>query len=334
MIYYRIKDGTDIHKKPKFKILDTNNKKVTDKKILEYIKSLVIPPAYNNVNIFYEKTPKILFQGTDDKGRLQQIYSLNHKKKAMKKKFCNLLEFGKVLPKIKLDIEKHVNNTTFTKNKIISIILKIVMICGFRLGNMKYQKIYNSFGISNILKSHIVNKNNMMFIKFIGKKGVVNECCITNKNIILALNKRIAGKTSKDYVFTYIDEFSDVEKTITALDINKFLKTYGDNITSKMFRTYDTNVLFIEYMKNRSNVDDPTTITLIKRKKIVIEAMKIISNQINNTPAIAKKEYLHIDLLTLYLDNPKKFKKYFFKCNNSHKCFIDYLEEYCKKKLN
>jgi DNA topoisomerase-1 len=325
MLYYRIKDGTDKNKKPKFKILDKNDKIVNDKTVIEYIQNLIIPPAYADVKIFYEKTPKILFQGYDDKGRLQQIYSQDHKKKASKKKFCNLLDFGKVLPKINLDINKYLKETKNTKNKIIAIILKIVIKCGFRLGNLKYQKLYNSFGISNILKSHITIKGNEMHIKFIGKKGVLNECIIKEKFIIDEIQKLIKMKSSKDYVFTYND-FTEENKVITALEINKFLKLYHVNTTSKHFRTWDTNILFIEYMKN---AEDPIKLELSKRKKIVIAAMKVISTQINNTPNICKKEYLHNDLLTLYLDNPKKFKKYFFKCDDARKCFIDYLEEYC-----
>jgi DNA topoisomerase-1 len=325
MLYYRIKDGTDKNKKPKFKILDKDDKIVNDKTVLEYIQNLIIPPAYADVKIFYEKTPKILFQGYDDKGRLQQIYSQDHKKKASKKKFCNLLDFGKVLPKINLDINKYLKDDKITKNKIIAIILKIVIKCGFRLGNLKYQKLYNSFGISNILKSHITIKGNEMHIKFIGKKGVLNECIVKEKFIIDEIQKLIKMKSSKDYVFTYNDG-TEENKVITALEINKFLKLYHVNTTSKHFRTWDTNILFIEYMKN---AEDPIKLELSKRKKIVIAAMKVISAQINNTPNICKKEYLHIDLLTLYLDNPKKFKKYFFKCDDARKCFIDYLEEYC-----
>lgn len=325
MIYYRKKDGLDKDKKPKFKILDKNDKQVTDKKILEYIKNLVIPPAYKDVNIFYENSPKILFQGHDDKGRLQQIYSHTHKKKAMKKKFCHLLDFGKVLPKIKNDIETYMKDSTFTKKKIISIILKIVMICGFRLGNIKYQKLYNSFGISNILKLHISKKGQEIRIKFIGKKSVINECVITNKGIIAEINKRIVGKTAKDYVFTYQED--NVEKVITALDINKFLKAYHVNTTSKHFRTWDVNILFIEFMRNDEN---PEKLLLSKRKKVVINAMKVISCQVNNTPGICRKEYLHIDLLTLYLEQPKKFKKYFFGCKSAPDCFINYLEDFCK----
>ena len=322
MLYFRIKDGIDKNKKPKFKVVDKNYKIINDKKILEYVQKLVIPPAYADVKIFYEKSPKILFQGYDDKGRLQQIYSKEHKKKAMKKKFCNLLEFGKVLPKLNIDINQYIKDKNFTKNKIISIILKIIIKCGFRLGNIKYQKLYNSFGISNILKSHINIKGAEMYIKFIGKKGVLNECVVKEKIIIDNIKKLIFDKTNKEYVFTYDDN-----KVITALEINKFLKEYHVNTTSKHFRTWDTNILFIEYMRND---EDPIKLSLAKRKKTVISAMKVISNQINNTPTICKQEYLHIDLLMLYLDNPKKFKKYFFKCDDASKCFIHYLEEFCR----
>ena len=94
MLYFRIHDGFQkakpgVNKKHKFKILDKDDNIVSDKTILEYINKLVIPPAYKDVTIFYEKSPKILFEGYDDKGRKKQIYSADHKKKSMKKKFCN-----------------------------------------------------------------------------------------------------------------------------------------------------------------------------------------------------------------------------------------------------
>jgi DNA topoisomerase-1 len=328
MIFYRRKDGINKKKVPVFKYLDMDDKVINDLTVLKYIQSLVIPPAYADVTIFYEKSPKILFQGYDDKGRLQQIYSQAHKKKASKKKFCNLLSFGKILPKLNTDINKYLKDTTFTKNKIISIILKIVIKCGFRLGNIKYQKLYNSFGISNILKSHVLLKGSEMNIKFIGKKGVLNECIIKEKSLINEISKLTSKKSSTEYVFTYIDiiDGNQINKVISALEINKFLKTYHINTTSKHFRTWDTNILFIEYMRNE---EDPTKTAISKRKKIVLAAMKVISTQINNTPNICKKEYLHIDLLTLYLDLPKKFKQYFFGCDNASKCFIKYLEIYC-----
>ena len=78
------------------------------------------------------------------------------------------------------------------------------------------------------------------------------------------------------------------------------------------------------------NSEDPIKLSNSERKKNVIEGMKIISCQINNTPNICKKEYLHIDLLNLYLEKPKVFKKWFFGCKDSRKCFLNYLVEFCK----
>ena len=114
---------------------------------------------------------------------------------------------------------------------------------------------------------------------------------------------------------------------IKATEINDWLKSYHANVTSKMFRTFDTNILFIEFMRKNSVDPDKTTDT--GRKKIVNDALKVISCQINNTPAICRKEYLHIDLLTLFLESPKKFKKYFYGCLDARTCFLNYLEDFC-----
>ena len=341
MIFYRnhILDKNSIKIKDKdgkykFTITDKNNKDVIDKDVLEYINRLIIPPAYNDVSIFYVKKPKILFEGYDDKGRKQQIYSTDHKKKASRKKFCHLVSFGKLLPKILSDIKNNIKEKALTKEKIISIILKIVMKCGFRLGNLKYQKLYNSFGISNIMVKHIkfkkikVNELGLvecMNIKFIGKKGVVNECDITNGELITEIKKLIIGKKNTDYVFKYLKSETNKLEVIKCIDINTWLKKYDKNITSKLFRTFDTNILFIELMQKK---EDPVKLSVNQRKKNIIEVMKLISSQINNTPAIAKKEYLHSDLWSIYLEHPKKFKKLFHD-NNAMSCFLNFLHTYC-----
>jgi DNA topoisomerase-1 len=325
MIYFRINDGIDKDKKPKFKITDKSDKVVTDRKVLEYVKSLVIPPAYHDVKIFMEVNPKILFEGLDDKNRLQQIYSQSHKKKASKNKFCHLLEFGQALPKIESDIKKYMTSTKMTKNKAISLMIKIIMMCGFRVGNLKYQKLYGSHGISNIFKKHITEVKGNMLIKFIGKKGVLNECIITDKSIIVEMKKLIKDKKQMDKVFTYPLDGED--QIIKAIEINKWLKRYNPALTTKMFRTWDTNVLFIE---NTRVSEDPSKLSLTTRKKVIIEAMKVISKQINNTVCVCKKQYMHGDLIDLYLEHPKKYKKYFHGCLTARTCFTNYLNDYCK----
>jgi DNA topoisomerase-1 len=312
--------------KPDFYYETSDGTRIKDKVILEYVNNLKIPGAYHDVIIFYVKSPKILFQGYDDAGRLQQIYSPSHCKAACKKKFQSLIDFGHALPKIYSDCEKYMMQVKPTKNKIIAIIIKIISLCYFRVGNAKYVRLYDHYGISTIVASHLQKNSKGIHIKFVGKKGVVNECLIEDPKINKALLSLLVGKKSNEHIFTYEEEGE--KKLISAIEINNWLRFYGDEFTTKMFRNFDANILLIEYMRNEHSKDDntPEQLTLPKRKKMLVSAIKEISKEINNTPAICKKAYISPDLIRLYLEQPRKYKTLFLKTDSARIAFIHFLK--------
>lgn len=293
-----------------FKYTDKDGKVVKDKKILEYIQNLSIPPAYKDVEIFYDtkgKVPDMLYFGFDDLGRKQQIYSPKWREKADKEKFKSLIEFGRKLPMITLDIQKHIKSPLNTKDKMVSLILRIIMLCGFRIGQLKYQKLYNSTGLSTLLKKHLKFKKNALEIEFIGKKNIVNSCVVTEDVVIKEMEKITKNKSANDHVFTYYDPETKQQKITNAIEVNNWLKKYNPEFTTKYIRTYNANISFIDMVKNIDN----TGLTERQRKKIVTNIIKEISCVINNTPAICKKSYLDPDLIKLYIEHPKKFEKEF-----------------------
>lgn len=285
---------------------DAKGVEIKDKKIKEYISSLPpIPPAYKDVEIFYEKSPKILFQGLDDKDRLQQIYSPKWRAKADKEKFKALIEFGKYLPQMMLKMIELIKSPGHSKNKCIAIILRITSLCGFRIGQLKYQKLYGSTGLSTLMKKHLKFTKKGLEIKFIGKKGVVNECIVEDILLIDEIKKLTVGKKPGDFLFLYDDPISQEIKLINAIDVNNWLKAYNPDFTTKYFRTFDVNTLMIDELKETN----PIEMTASQRKKQIVTLIKDISCQINNTPAICKKSYLNPDLIKMYIDHPRKYKK-------------------------
>lgn len=296
-----------------FKYFDKDKKEIKNKTILEYIRSLSIPPAYNDVVIFYdsEKQPDMLYYGFDAAMRKQQIYSKKWREKADKEKFKALIDFGKKIPIISMEINKHMKSPINTKDKIVSIILKIIMLCGFRIGQLKYQELYNSTGLSTLMKKHIKFKKDKMEIEFIGKKGVVNSCSIDDKEIIKHMEELIKNKKPSDHIFIYKE--NNEEKLINALDVNNWLKKYNPDFTSKMIRTYNSNAEFIAMSKK----NDPNKLTETQRKKMVNEFIKEISCLINNTPTICKKSYIDPTLVKMFIENPRKYKKEIIDSNYS-----------------
>lgn len=316
--------------KDKWVYKDPKGNVVKDKEILEYLKSLVIPPAYKDVEIFYEKSPKILYQGYDDKQRLQQIYSKKWREKADKAKFKSLIDFGKKLPQMTLKMLENIKAPTVTKDKLISIILRITALCGFRIGQLKYHKLYNSVGLSTLQKKHLKFTQNGLDVKFIGKKGVLNECTIDDKLIIVELKKISSTKGADDFMFTYEfinDENKKEQRLINAIDVNNWLKEYNPDFTTKYFRTFEVNDKLIDILK----ATDPTKMSLSQRKKAIVDVIKEVSCIINNTPAICKKSYINQDLIKLYIEHPKKYHKDLIANDFSSRVnFIKFLESLYK----
>lgn len=311
----------------KFHYTDKKGKAITDKDTLEYLKKLKTPPNYSNVKIYYPvNSHKLLYSGIDTAGRQQCIYSPKWKKRAKKNYFCDLITFGRLLPKITSQINSLLQNKKTTKNKQIAIILKIISICHFRVGNQRYENLYQSHGIATIQKQHIkIDTTNKTFhIEFVGKKAVLNYCMIQDSklyNCILHLLKD--RKKPTDYIFTYYEK--NQLQRIKASDINNWLKKFDKSFSSKMFRTFSTNILLIDRMKQQN----PKTLTLNKRKKAIVQFMKEVSGLVHNTPCICRKDYANQDLIKLYIEHPRKWNNKFAN-STSRTGFVNFLAEQCK----
>lgn len=306
---------------------DKSDKKITDKKTIDYIDKLVIPPAYQDVKIFYERSPKILYMGYDDKRRPQFIYSKAWGLKARAKKLCGLIEFAQMYPKMMQSIKAQMEASTITKNKIIATILRIVTTCYFRIGNIKYENLYKSHGISTIAASHVKFKTEGAVISFIGKKGVHNECVIKDRASINALKElMVQNKTTPDnHLFVYKKDH--IWHHIKHTDVNNWLKQYKKHFTSKLFRTLDSNLMMISELHKYG---DPTKINVTTRKKNTRDMLIKVSTLVHNTPAICKKDYADPTIIQMYIDHPKKYRKFFITPNSSARIkFINYMKTKC-----
>lgn len=306
------------------------NKKITNKKILDYISSLVIPPAWSNVVIAYPNSKnKRLAVGYDDANRLQSVYSANSIKERENKKINNLIIMANNMPKINRKINRDINkktkntkntNNTISKDKLIALIIKIIMKCNFRVGKDLYKVKYNSTGITTITRRNIKMYPSHVTISFNGKKRVFNQCSIKDRQILNILKGLYKAK-NKD-IFTYVDSNSNKSITIDERDVNEYLKQFDENITSKNFRTYNANML---YLNKIQRYQQPNTITA--RKKLSNEVVKDVATHLHHTPAICKKSYLNRDIVDSYINSPQVFNKYFISNKNSNSIqFIKFLK--------
>ena len=89
-----------------------------------------------------------------------------------------MISFGKNFNKINKKIDEDLYSVKDSKNKQISIILKLIMECQFRIGNDVYSKKNKSYGTTTLQGKHMKIKKDEIIIDFNGKKNVRNICTI------------------------------------------------------------------------------------------------------------------------------------------------------------
>jgi len=290
MIYYRKASKSQPNK---YYFYDKNGHRVSQSKnpnLYNKISKIYIPPGYKNVEI-YPNSKKVIAKGTDVKNRMQYLYHPDFVKNQQDNKYCKVA--NKMLKVLTLEKQlKEVLRKPNHPDFEIAIAFFLITECHFRIGNPRYTELYKSYGISTLLKSHIKEDA----ISFIGKKGVRNRCEITNPDLLKALNHL---KYNQKGINLFSNEFS-------APKMNLYLKNNG-GITTKDLRTLKANELFLKDFRKIQN--QFIELSHNQRKRVLNEISKKIAENLHNTSAVCKKNYIMKSLYQTALENPLELKE-------------------------
>jgi DNA topoisomerase-1 len=174
-------------------------------------------------------------------------------------------------------------------------------ICNFRCGNKTYEKKYGSYGLTTLHKKHFLIRTNEIEIDFIGKKGVINNCIIKDKNIQDIIKKMYKLSNKKDdYIFSVKNNGNNI--SINIQDVNNYLEKF--NVTSKDLRTWNANIIFLKNFKKHVdnsitrdffNLDDNKKLKF--KKTLVKDAIKDTSVSLHHTPLVCKNSYIYKNIL-------------------------------------
>ena len=278
------------------------DKKVEDDEELLRIKHLVIPPAWTNVWICAKANGHLQATGLDVKGRKQYKYHGDWNKFRNHTKFYRLHEFGKVLPTIRLQLEKDLSLPTLSQEKVLAAVVSLMERTNIRVGNNFYEKLYGSYGLTTLKDKHVKIEGTKLKFSFKGKKGIMHDISIKNNKLskIVKQCQDIPGKE----LFQYFDENGE-KHSIDSGMVNDYIKTIsgGTDFTAKDFRTWSGTIQALLTLKSIGCCD---TVTETKRR--IVEALDLVSKHLGNTRTVCKKYYVHPVILTLY--ESKELEKY------------------------
>lgn len=271
----------------------SEGKTIRDTETLIRIKSLVLPPAWQNVWICKLENGHLQATGTDVRGRKQYKYHPLWNTFRNQTKFYRLHEFGASMPEIRKRLHKDLSQQGLPLTKVLAAVVSLMELTSIRVGNNMYEKLYGSFGLTTLKDKHVKIQGDKLRFTFKGKKGVQHDISLKSRKLahIVKQCRDIPGKD----LFQFYDDKGQRHHVDSGM-VNNYLKEIsGHDFTAKDFRTWSGSVHALSAFKEVGASD-----TVKGTKKNIVTVLDSVSQHLGNTRTVCKKYYVHPVLLSLY----------------------------------
>jgi DNA topoisomerase-1 len=278
--FRRVKSGRG------FAYLRPDGSRVDDPKILDRIRKLVIPPAWEKVWICRFRNGHIQATGRDARGRKQYIYHPEFRELRERSKYGQLLAFASALPVIRAKVDEHLRLPGLPREKVLATIVHLLDTTFIRVGNEEYAKENKSFGLTTLKNRHASVDGSEISFQFKGKHGV--DWSVSQRDRRIARIIRSCQELPGQHLFQYLDE-EGKRVRVTSTDVNAYLREIaGIDISAKDFRTWGGTVLAAAEL----SLLPPFTSKKEADRNIRL-AVAAVAARLGNTQRVCRQCYIH-----------------------------------------
>ncbi len=268
-----------------FSYVDAKGHAVTSPRVLARIKSLAIPPAWENVWICPSPRGHIQATGRDARGRKQYRYHEDFRRMRDETKFHRMIAFAEVLPKIRARVDEDLRHKRNDRDKVLATVVRLLEQSLIRIGHEEYRRKNGSYGLTTMKTRHVDVHGESIRFHFRGKSGQMRDVDVRDRELarVVSSIKNLPGEK----LFQYEDDGGAL-RTVEADDVNEYIRRVaGDDFSAKDFRTWAGTV--------------HAAIALAEQRELKA-AIKATAQRLGNTAAVCKSCYVHPDVIAAFLD--------------------------------
>jgi DNA topoisomerase I len=249
-------------------------------------KGLVIPPAWRDVWICPLENGHLQAVGTDDAGRRQYLYHPDWRAKRDRAKHDRVLEVGDRLPRARSRVDEYLGLEGMPRARALAAAFRLLDLGLFRVGGESYADTNGSYGLATIEKRHVRIDGDSMTFSFPAKSGQRHRVTVTDPAVrkVIAVLRRRRGGGPQLLAYREGRRWRD----ISSRDINEFVKDIvGGDVSAKDFRTWHGTVTAAVSLADNADAGSAKA-----RRRAVRRAAEAVSDQLGNTPSVARKSYI------------------------------------------
>ena len=253
---------------------------------LKRIRSLAVPPAYEDVWICPLSNGHLQATGRDARGRKQYRYHPDWRLARDARKFEHMLEFGAVLPKIRSRVKADLArpDLALSREVVLASLVRLLDTTLVRVGNDEYAKQNRSFGLTTLRRRHADVSGSVLRLHFRGKSGKEHELSLDDPRVARVVRRcqAIAGQ----HLFKFKDDAGAIHE-VNSDDVNRYIReASGADFTAKDFRTWHGTCYAFDLWAAQSSLDP-------KGRRTANQLLADVAGRLGNTVAVCRKAYVH-----------------------------------------
>lgn len=272
---------------------DPKGKRITHRDEIDRLNRVALPPAYTDAWFCPKDCGHLLATGIDARGRKQYRYNPEFRIAQEAEKFDGCAAFGRVLPKVRKRVAKDLAKRALSRERVVASVVRLLDLGAIRVGNESYAKSNKSFGATTLRHRHAQVTGDTVRLRFKAKSGVQREAKISDARLARLVRK--LQDLPGQHLFQYING-DGLAHPVGSSDVNAYLaETTGTHVTAKSFRTWHASVLALQLL---AEAERPLTL-----KELTTQ----VGAHLGNTPAMARKSYIHPAVIAL-VDRQQKWR--------------------------
>ena len=269
--------------------------RITDRDEIDRLNGIGLPPAYNDAWFNPKPNGHIQAVGWDERGRKQYRYHTGYREQQEAAKYEKTAEFGRALPALRRQVDADLARRGMGKERAVAAVVRLLDTTHIRVGNEEYAESNDSYGATTLRTEHGQVRGNTLKLQFRAKSG--KDCTVRVTDKGLARFVKACNDLDEQHLFAWVDEAGEAHP-VTSSDVNAYIKdATGGDFTAKNFRTWGASLLAYEALAEADQ-----TLTL---KQVLAP----VTAKLGNTPAIARKSYVHPTLVALVKQGQATFRR-------------------------
>jgi DNA topoisomerase I len=277
-----------------FRYRGPSGAELTRGEVLDRIRALGIPPAWQNVWISPDPLGHIQATGVDSRGRTQYLYHQLWREQRDAQKFGHMLRFAGALPALRTAAEDDLRQRSLNREHVAAGVVRLIDLGLFRIGGEKYAELDHHYGATTLEKRHVRLTRDGMTFDYVAKAGKQRTIVVTDRLVLPTVRALARQDNGLETLFCY--EQGGTWHALSPHHVNDYIARRADgHFTAKEFRTWNATVLMALVLANAG----PAT-TQRSRKSAITASVREVARWLGDTPSVARGSYIDPRLISRY----------------------------------